>query len=35
MKFGWDKCAKVCLKSGVHRKQHIGNTTEIEIKELD
>jgi hypothetical protein len=31
----WKKCATVSLKSGkVHRKRHIGNTKENEIKEL-
>jgi hypothetical protein len=33
MKFGWEKCARVCLKSGkVYRQQHMGNTVETEIK---
>jgi hypothetical protein len=36
MKFGWEKCARTCLKScKVYRKQHMGNTMETEIKELD
>jgi hypothetical protein len=36
MKFGWEKCARICLKSGkVYRKQHMGKTMETEIKELD
>jgi hypothetical protein len=36
MKFGWEKCARICIKSGkVYRKQHMGNTMETEIKELD
>jgi uncharacterized protein YkvS len=36
MKFGWEKCARICLKQGkVYRKQHMGNTMENEIKELD
>jgi hypothetical protein len=35
MKFGWEKCARICLKSDkVCRKQHMGNTMETEIKEL-
>jgi hypothetical protein len=33
MKCGWEKCARICLKSGnVYRKQHMGNTMETEIK---
>jgi hypothetical protein len=36
MKFGWEKYDTICLKSGkVYRKQHMGNTLETEIKELD
>jgi hypothetical protein len=36
MKFRWEKCARICLKRGkVYRKQHMGNTMENEIKELD
>jgi hypothetical protein len=36
MEFGWEKCARICLKSSkVYRKQHMGNTMETEIKELD
>jgi hypothetical protein len=36
MKFGWEKCARICLKHGkVYRKQHMGNTMGNEIKELD
>jgi hypothetical protein len=36
MKFGWEKCARICLKHGkAYRKQHMGNTMENEIKELD
>jgi hypothetical protein len=36
MKFGWEKCARICVKSGkVYRIQHMGNTMETEIKELD
>jgi hypothetical protein len=36
MKFGWEKCARICLKHGnVYRKQRMGNTMENEIKELD
>jgi hypothetical protein len=32
MKFGLEKCAKICLKSGKdHRKQYMENTMEIEI----
>jgi hypothetical protein len=33
MKFGWEKHARICLKSGtVYTKQHMGNTMENEIK---
>jgi hypothetical protein len=36
MKFGWEKCARICLKNGkVYRTQHMGNTMETEIKALD
>jgi hypothetical protein len=36
MKFGWEKCARICLKHGkAYRKQHMGTTMENEIKELD
>jgi hypothetical protein len=36
MKFGLGKCARISLKNGtVYRKQHIGNTMENEIKELE
>jgi hypothetical protein len=36
MKFGWEKHARNCLKSGkVYRKQHIWETMATEIKELD
>jgi hypothetical protein len=36
MKFGWEKCARICLKSGkVYRKQRMGYTMETEIKELN
>jgi hypothetical protein len=36
LKFGWEKCARICLKSGnIYRKQHVGNTMETGIKELD
>jgi hypothetical protein len=29
IKFGLEKCARICLKSGkVYRKQHMGNTME-------
>jgi hypothetical protein len=36
MKFGLEKCARMSLKNGaVYRKQHIGNTIENEIKELE
>jgi hypothetical protein len=36
MKFGWEKCARICLKHGkFYRKQHMGNTMENEIKKLD
>jgi uncharacterized protein YkvS len=36
MKFRWEKFARICLKSGkVYRKQHMGNTMETEIEELD
>jgi hypothetical protein len=36
MKFGWEKCVTICLKSGkVYQKQHMGNTMENEIKQLD
>jgi hypothetical protein len=36
MKLGWEKCARISLKSGkVCRKQHMRNTMETEIKELD
>jgi hypothetical protein len=36
IKFGLEKCANICLKGGeVNRKQYMGITVEIEIKELD
>jgi hypothetical protein len=36
MKFGLEKCARIYLKNGtVYRKEHIGNTMENEIKELE
>jgi hypothetical protein len=36
IKFGLEKCARISLKNGtVYRKQHIGNTMENEIKELE
>jgi hypothetical protein len=36
MKFGFEKCERISLKNGkVYRKQHIGNTMENEIKELE
>jgi hypothetical protein len=36
MKYGFEKCARISLKNGtVYRKQHIGNTVENEIKELE
>jgi hypothetical protein len=36
MKFGFEKCARISLKNGaVYRKQHVGNTMENEIKELE
>jgi predicted KAP-like P-loop ATPase len=36
MKLGLEKCAGISLKNGtVYRKQHIGNTMENEIKELE
>jgi sortase (surface protein transpeptidase) len=36
MKFGLENSVKISLKSGkVYRKQHMGNTMENEIKELD
>jgi uncharacterized protein YgfB (UPF0149 family) len=36
MKFWWEKCSGICLKHGkIYRKQHMGNTMENEIKELD
>jgi hypothetical protein len=36
MKFGSEKCARISLKNGtVYRKQHMGNTMEKEIKELE
>jgi hypothetical protein len=36
MKFGFEKCARISLKNGtVYRKQHVGNTMEDEIKELE
>jgi hypothetical protein len=35
MKFGLEKCARICLKHGkIYRKQQMGNTMENEIKEL-
>jgi hypothetical protein len=36
MKFGWEKCARICLKSGkLYRKQYIWETMKTENKELD
>jgi hypothetical protein len=36
MEFGLEKCARISLKNGtVYRKQHVGNTMENEIKELE
>jgi hypothetical protein len=36
MKFGLEKCARISLKSWtVYRKEHIGNTVENKIKELE
>jgi hypothetical protein len=36
MKFGLEKCDRISLKNAtVYRKQHIGNTMETEIKELE
>ena len=36
MKFGLEKCARICLKKGsVQRKMHVGSTFENDIKELD
>ena len=36
MNFGFEKCARICLKRGrVQSKMHIGNTFENDIKELD
>jgi hypothetical protein len=36
MKFGLEKCARISLRNGtVYRKEHIGNTMENEIKELE
>ena len=36
MKFGLEKCARICLKRGsVQSKMHIGSTFENDIKELD
>jgi len=36
MKFGLEKCARVCLKRGsVQSKMHVGSTFENDIKELD
>jgi methionine aminopeptidase len=36
MKFGLEKCARISLKNGtVYRKEHIINTMENEIKELE
>jgi hypothetical protein len=35
IKFGWEKCARICLKHGnVYRKQHMGKQIVNEIKEL-
>ena len=36
MKFGLEKCARICLKRGsVQSKMHVGSTFENNIKELD
>jgi hypothetical protein len=36
MNFGLEKCARISLKNGtIYAKQHIGNTVENEIKELE
>jgi hypothetical protein len=36
MEFGLEKCARISLKSGtVHKRQHIRNTMENKIKELE
>ena len=36
MKFGLEKCARICLKIGsVQSKKHVGSTFENDIKELD
>ena len=36
MKFGLEKCARICLKRGsVQSKMHVGSAFEIGIKELD
>jgi len=36
MKFGLEKCARICLKRGiVQSKMHVGSTFENDIKELD
>jgi len=36
MKFGLEKCARICLKSGsVQSKMHVGSTFENGIKELN
>jgi len=36
MKFGLEKCARICLKRGsVQSEMHVGSTFENNIKELD
>ena len=36
MKFGLEKCARICLRRGsVQSKMHVGSTFENDIKELD
>jgi len=36
MKFGLEKCARICLKRGsVQSKMHVGSIFENDIKELD
>ena len=36
MKFGLEKCARICLKRGsAQNKMHVGSTFENDIKELD
>jgi len=36
MKFGLEKCARICLKRGsVQNKMHVDSTFENDIKELD